>query len=588
MQGLIDSGHYRLEPDNTLVITEATVWDSTKYTCIAKTELDRRERTATLTVRDVPHPPYSAWSVCADRSVVIKFIHTESVGVAAPVREFWVQYLVDPETDADNWQWVVAPVREPWGEKQRVSEDGKYRTIEAPITVQLSPFGHYHFRVVARNDVGDSAPHQVQGPCETASAVPERNPASVRAEGNTPENLVVYWEPMEREEWNGRGFHYLVEYRRKDDEDGEWESVKVEDPHRDHVVIPDQPMFKAYDVRVAAVNDEGRASVSPATVEGTSGQGIPSAAPEGFELIDKSATSATFKWDPVPADSVQGRLGGYKIVHWPVSGDPDVQVHTRRKRSVPDDTQEAIFDPTATTGTVYGLKPYADNKLYILAFNDANDGPPSDTLTVRTPEGVPSPVRGLAAYPLSATEVGVVWRPPRQANGNLQGFIITWCKGSSILLPALSLPPTRSSLQCSSAKAALGEPFWRPTTARTSTRAAWTPTTTRFAISTPPTPIASLSRLPPAPARATPTPSTPPRSPTNLPTVRWSPPRMPTRPLPDPPPSFLQPPRPFSRPAKTTTTTPISFPTTHSPIPRTFTTTTIARATSAAQRECVA
>lgn len=447
-QDMLANGHYRLEPDNTLVITEATVFDSTKYTCIAKTSLDRVEATVEVVVRDVPHPPYSAWSVCGSdqRSAVVKFIHTEPTTLAAPVTEFWLQYLVDPSTEPESWQTLIAPVKEPWGDKAKFSEDGDSRTIEAPITVPLSPYGDYRFRVIARNEVGDSAPHPVQGECKTAPAIPERNPAGVRAEGNTPDNLVVYWEPMEREEWNGPGFHYVVEYRETDgdddggdggdggDDDDGWKEVKVEDPYQDHVVIEDQPMFKPYQVRVAAVNDEGKAAVSPATVEGTSGQGIPTAAPQNFALIDKSATSATFKWDPVSAEDMNGRLAGYKIYHWPAEeeeAEEEVRTLRRRRRRSAPQRQEAIFDPAASTGTVYGLKPFSNNKLQIVAFNDANDGPPSETLTVRTPEGAPSPVRGLSAFPLSASEVGVVWRPPRESNGIIQGYNIVHCQVKS-------------------------------------------------------------------------------------------------------------------------------------------------------------
>lgn len=401
LQALVESGHYLLEADNTLVITEATVFDSTKYTCIARTALDRAERTAELIVRDVPHPPYSAWAACAEdgRSVVIKFNHNEPVDTAAPVEEFWVQYQVDPGTEPNRWESVVARVKAPWGDKARLDDSGESRTIGAPITVQLKPYGDYRFRVIARNAVGDSAPQEVSGKCETHPAVPDRNPADVRAQGNTPDNLVVYWEPMEREDWNGPGFHYVVEYRRTDaeagsDGDADWRSVKVEDPDRDHVVIENQPMFKPYEVRVAAVNDVGKPAVSPRTVQGSSGQGIPMEAPTGFTLLDKGSTHARFKWDPVPGDSMNGRLAGYKVVYWYVeepfasdATDAADAILRRAKRSLPVDKKEAIFDAKASQGTVYGLKPFKQNKAYVLAFNDANDGPPSEIKSFMMNEG---------------------------------------------------------------------------------------------------------------------------------------------------------------------------------------------------------
>ncbi len=90
---------------------------------------------------------------------------------------------------------------------------------------------------------------------------------------------MVYWEPMPREEWNGPGFKYQIEYRavdgEEDDDEGEeeWESVDMDDPYADHVVIDNMPTYEEYEARVRSVNDLGEATVEPMTYSGHSGEG---------------------------------------------------------------------------------------------------------------------------------------------------------------------------------------------------------------------------------------------------------------------------------------------------------------------------
>ena len=78
---------------------------------------------------------------------------------------------------------------------------------------------------------------------------------------------------MARMEHNGEGFHYLVGYRRLDDDNAEEMKQKVADWHLSELVIPNQETFKEYEIYVQAANNEGLASIN--TVErrkGFSGQ----------------------------------------------------------------------------------------------------------------------------------------------------------------------------------------------------------------------------------------------------------------------------------------------------------------------------
>lgn len=86
-----------------------------------------------------------------------------------------------------------------------ISRDLKFQSIRTRF--------QYRFRVFGRNDFGDGAPTNVNGGCITPARVPDRNPEDVSAAGTRPENLIVFWKSMPREDWNGRNFHYIIRYR---------------------------------------------------------------------------------------------------------------------------------------------------------------------------------------------------------------------------------------------------------------------------------------------------------------------------------------------------------------------------------------
>ena len=62
-------------------------------------------------------------------------------------------------------------------------------------SIELAPFGTYHFRVVAMNAVGKGLPSDVtSGQCTTPPDRPNRNPRSVRSRTDRKGFLVIEWE----------------------------------------------------------------------------------------------------------------------------------------------------------------------------------------------------------------------------------------------------------------------------------------------------------------------------------------------------------------------------------------------------------
>ncbi|CAJ0572045.1 unnamed protein product, partial [Mesorhabditis spiculigera] len=456
----IHTGHYRVDPDtHELVVHNPSQYDSAEYKCVASTKLDRAEKTLKISIKDVPVPVHAAYVKKCDptaRYAEIHFEHMEPEDAVAPVTEFWVQYQMDAETEGAQWRTHPVPTRA----HPNDYVEGENRVVSGAATVSLQPYGKYQFRVLARNAVGDSSPTKVRDGCDTPAKLPDKNPNAVSAEGASPDNLVVSWKPMGREEWNGPNFHYKIRYRPADQPNAPWQETDVPDPFADRWTInleddKDARPFQPYDVQVQAVNDEGSSSVNPETVQGRTGEGVPSVVVEGFRVLSTDGTSATFAWNPIDPIQANGNFTGYKITYWydeedeedyddEEAEDEGTESRRRLRRSIPsrirrssngDTAKKTIrFGPKVTQGTVTDLKPATLTYATIAVTNGKHEGPQSEEIQFTTKEGVPSPVRGLEAYPLngrSEGEKGVValrWKNPRQKNGKLEKFVIEMCR----------------------------------------------------------------------------------------------------------------------------------------------------------------
>ncbi|CAK5030514.1 unnamed protein product [Meloidogyne enterolobii] len=447
----IGGGHYHVTEDNTLVIEQPTQEDSGMYTCLVKTKLDEISKSITVNIEDVPQPVHSARiSSCnIDEPIVtIDFEHYEPADRSKPVEEFWIRYSVDQEVDQGKWQTYPVPLKalphETVGESLRL--------VRGQVKILLKPFGTYTFQVIARNAIGDSAPYIIDGMCQTSQKPPTRNPSGVWLQGTQPDNLIVYWEPMARDEWNAENFAYRILYRRKE-EGGDWKSITVEDPFADKYTIDlgdgGARAWDQYEVQVRAINGKGASTVMPEVVEGRTGEGEPGVTPTNFRLIQVTSTSAEFEWDSVDPSKVQGNFSGYKITYWYdenslLDNESNNKIRKARHRRAGDlssgsgnfERNSVVFAPGVTRGTITGLKPNSINYAVISVLNGQNEGAPSQELSFRTKEGVPTPVRDLRAYPMNnrhASEHAVVvlkWHPPRERNGRLIKYTVVHCRAS--------------------------------------------------------------------------------------------------------------------------------------------------------------
>ena len=77
---------------------------------------------------------------------------------------------------------------------------------------------------------------------------------------------------------------------------------------------------------------------------------------------------------------------------------------------------------------VQSFKPYDTNYARVLAFNGAFPGPPSEVITIVTPQGKPGPIDQLDCYPMGSSALLLQWKAPVETNGILTGYRIYYSK----------------------------------------------------------------------------------------------------------------------------------------------------------------
>ncbi|MCL4126177.1 UNVERIFIED_CONTAM: hypothetical protein GTU68_009196, partial [Idotea baltica] len=205
------------QSDNSLSITKTTELDSGMYTCVASTDLDEATSSANLIVQDVPNSPQLRSIECHDKDVSITW---QPMGDnRAHILGYTIQY--NTSFTPDTWEDAFTD----------------FPATSTQVTVDMSPWSNYTFRVIARNKIGASLPSGHSQVCTTPEDVPHKNPDGVQGKGSTANNLVIRWSPMPEIEHNGPGFKYRVYYKRDDIPGDPWKAEEVVDWERDHFVI---------------------------------------------------------------------------------------------------------------------------------------------------------------------------------------------------------------------------------------------------------------------------------------------------------------------------------------------------------------
>lgn len=368
--------------------------------CAAITDVDVKLSSMQLIVKDVPAPPVMDPIHCSERKATVRWKPAEEHG------DVIKKYIVELFTDFRKGDWETVM------EEINVNKE----SFEADIT--LTPWVNYTFRVVALNSHGRSdvpiegEPREEWQTCITRPSFPYTNPTGVNGEGTEPDNLVISWKPMPMYYWNAPNLQYLVRYKLDEPRHG-WTEFLVEDSLANHTIVRNQPTFKKYLIQVRAVNSIGPSIVEPEIVVGWSGEDVPDDAPTMFKLEKQiNFTTVNFTWSPIDESSVNGHFQGYEIEYWRLD-------QPLRKHYV-------TVPANVTSKMITTFNANSNYTACIRVLNKRLKSDPTNQVFFEMPEGTPSKVHNLRVHSVGSTAMLLEWDAPRQPNGRIQGYFISF------------------------------------------------------------------------------------------------------------------------------------------------------------------
>ncbi|CAN0128655.1 unnamed protein product [Lampetra planeri] len=380
-----------------LTIEDVTEEDGGVYTCFAETSLDRHSASASLTVLDRPAAPAQlTLSDLGDRSVELQWAPGDSHN--SPVSGVTVQFEEDKHRPGD-WQTL-----------------DNFTGDVSSAKLQLRPYVNYRFRLIAHNELGPSNASEPSERYFTPPSTPDIAPFGVKAEGTDPDKMTISWKPLDALDSNGPDLQYKVSLRQKGSGD-DWREEMV-GGNESHYVLAGTPPFTPYEVKVQAVNNQGKGP-EPLVIVGFSGEAVPRTAPKNVMYKVVNSTVIRVSWEPLRQEDVLGRLQGYKIYYSKVRG-----LQERRRRHTGKKVLE--FHGARNFTMLPGLEPFSAYSVEVAAFNSKGEGPSSHPIIANTPEGVPGKVVGLQVSQTTLNSVTLEWKPPAERNGILTGYTLTY------------------------------------------------------------------------------------------------------------------------------------------------------------------
>ncbi|XP_019386826.1 PREDICTED: receptor-type tyrosine-protein phosphatase F isoform X5 [Crocodylus porosus] len=156
--------------------------------------------------------------------------------------------------------------------------------------------------------------------------------------------------------------------------------------------------FSEYEFRVLAVNNIGRGPPSE-LVEARTGEQAPSSPPLKVQARMLSASTMLVQWEP--PEEPNGLIRGYRVYY---TTDPHLSLSMWQKHNTDDSHLTTVG--SLITGTTYSIR--------VLAFTSVGDGPPSDSIQVKTQQGVPAQPADFQAEAESDTRILLTWLPASQ------------------------------------------------------------------------------------------------------------------------------------------------------------------------------
>uniref|UniRef100_A0A667X7F7 Sidekick cell adhesion molecule 1 n=1 Tax=Myripristis murdjan TaxID=586833 RepID=A0A667X7F7_9TELE len=163
--------------------------------------------------------------------------------------------------------------------------------------------------------------------------------------------------------------------------------------------------YKRYQIVMTSYNIIGESPPST-PVEVSVGEAAPSVAPQSIRVSAVAPTILELTWDTPPLETQNGLIQGYKIHYW----ERDKQNQTEKVK--------VIFVPDTRVRLV-NLTSYTPYLVTLTAFNTAGDGPPSEPRGART-------LQPKMPILILWGSVNVSWGSPLTPNGQLEGYRVVY------------------------------------------------------------------------------------------------------------------------------------------------------------------
>ncbi|KAJ8253833.1 hypothetical protein COCON_G00204450 [Conger conger] len=296
---------------------------------------------------------------------------------------------------------------------------------------KLKPFTSYKLRMMATNDIGDSAYSNETEVVTTLQDAPDEPPVILSVKPSTTTSVLVRWQAPRDESVNGVLAGYRLYYRELQYDNSPLESKTAPNTSsaRAHVTakssfktvngasttefeLTQLSKYKRYEIVLTAYNIVGESPPST-PVEVFVGEAAPSLAPQNIQVNTLSATQLEVLWEAPPVETQNGNIQGYKIHYW----EQDGQNETEKVK--------ILFLPE-TTVRLKNLTSYTTYVVKLSAFNAAGDGPLSEPRTGRTLQAAPSIPSFITFSEISSTALNVSWGVPLSPNGVVEGYRVVY------------------------------------------------------------------------------------------------------------------------------------------------------------------
>ncbi|XP_078096275.1 protein sidekick-1 [Mustelus asterias] len=369
----------------------------------------------TTETRDRPQPATNLTipqSEICGRSLLLKW-KPGSDG-SSPIRYFTVQTKELPDQE---WQTHTSSI----------NHDATSYVID-----RLKPYTSYQLRIMATNDIGDSAFSAATEPVTTLQDVPSEPPVILSVIPRTTTSVLVQWQPPKEESFNGILLGFRIYYRELVYENmPEFNTRSIGEPSSLQTKLTPESSFKTvssstvtefeltqlkkytrYEILMKTFNVVGESPAS-SPKEVYVGEAVPTKGPQNVKVHPLTATQLEITWDPPPVESQNGKIQGYKIHYWELQDQNETQ------------KVKILFLPENTI-RLKNLTSYTVYMVSVSAFNAAGDGPRSDPVEGRTHQAAPSAPSYITFSEVTTTTLKVFWGEPAMPNGVLEGYRLVY------------------------------------------------------------------------------------------------------------------------------------------------------------------